>query len=207
MFITFEGPDGSGKTTALNTLVDYLKSQGIEFILTREPGSELSKESRAIREILINPENNIPAMAEAILFSADRRIHLEQVIWPALKENKIVLCDRYVDSSLAYQGAGRQLGIEEIKTINEVATNKTYPNLTVFFDITPEQSAARIEKRGGQEHDRMELAGQDFHKRVYEGYQTVIKMFPNRFKVVDATMPREKVFETVKDIVLKHINK
>ena len=207
MFITFEGPDGSGKTTALNTLVDYLKSQGIEFILTREPGSELSKESRAIREILINPENNIPAMAEAILFSADRRIHLEQVIWPALKENKIVLCDRYVDSSLAYQGAGRKLGIEEIKTINEVATNKTYPDLTVFFDITPEQSAARIEKRGGQEHDRMELAGQDFHKRVYEGYQTVIKMFPNRFEVVDATMPREKVFETVKDIVLKHINK
>ena len=207
MFITFEGPDGSGKTTALNTLVDYLKSQGIEFILTREPGSELSKESRAIRELLINPENNIPDMAEAILFSADRRIHLEQVIWPALKENKIVLCDRYVDSSLAYQGAGRQLGIEEIKTINEVATNKTYPDLTVFFDITPEQSAARIEKRGGQEHDRMELAGQDFHKRVYEGYQTVIKMFPNRFEVVDATMPREKVFETVKDIVLKHINK
>lgn len=205
MFITFEGPDGSGKSTAISKLADYLTSEGIDFILTREPGSSHSKESEAIREIITNKDNNIPALTEALLFAADRRLHLDTVILPALKEGKIVLCDRYVDSSLAYQGAGRGLGIKNIKDINEVATEKKYPDLTIFFDIKPEDSEKRVDERAPK--DRMELAGKEFHKKVYEGYQEVIKMFPERIQVVDAVQTREKVFEDVKAIVLNKINK
>lgn len=205
MFITFEGPDGSGKSTAISLLSDYLKSQKIDFILTREPGAPNSKESAAIREIIINKDNKIPPLTEALLFAADRRMHLDNVILPAINAGKIVLCDRYIDSSLAYQGEGRGLGIDKIKQINDIATNSTYPDLTIFFDIEPIDSEKRVDARAPK--DRMELSGRDFHENVYKGYKKVIEIFKDRFQVVDATKTKEEVFEEVKMIVLKEINK
>ena len=205
MFITFEGPDGSGKSTAINSLAEFLTSQNIDFILTREPGSTHTKESKMIREIILNKENNIPDITEALLYAADRSLHVKNVIRPALEQGKIVLCDRYVDSSFAYQGAGRKLGIENVVKINEAATEGLYPDLTIFFDITPEESEKRVDARAPK--DRLELAGKDFHKRVYEGYKEVIKMFNDRFKVVDASASREDVYQSVKEIVINKINK
>lgn len=206
MFITFEGPDGSGKSTALSSLVEFLKGQNVDFILTREPGSETSKEAKKIREIILDPANDITPMTEAILYAADRRLHLEKLIWPALKQNKLVLCDRYLDSTLAYQGAGRKLGISNMLSLQEIITEKTFPDLTLFFDIKPEQSEARVTSRD-EDKDRLELAGKEFHKRVYEGYQELVKMFPKRIKVIDASLSKDEVFEQVKKIVLEHISK
>lgn len=206
MFITFEGPDGSGKSTALSSLVEFLKGQNVDFILTREPGSETSKEAKKIREIILDPANDITPMTEAILYAADRRLHLEKLIWPALKQNKLVLCDRYLDSTLAYQGAGRKLGISNMLSLQEIITEKTFPDLTLFFDIKPEQSEARVTSRD-EDKDRLELAGKEFHKRVYEGYQELVKMFPERIKVIDASLSKDEVFAQVKKIVLEHISK
>ena len=204
MFITFEGPDGSGKTTTVNMLAEFLKEEDINFLLTREPGSKHSKVSKKIRKIIIDPENNISDMAEALLFAADRRMHLDNIIIPALEEGKVVLCDRYIDSSLAYQGSGRRLGILEIKKINDIATENKYPDLTIFFDISLKDSEKRVDKRAAPK-DRMELAGREFHQRVYDGYQEVIKMFPERIKVIDASKPKEEVFEQVKKIIIDFI--
>lgn len=205
MFITFEGPDGSGKTTALSSLVDFLKQNNIEFILTREPGSATSNEAKKIREIILDPANDITPMTEAILYAADRRLHLEKLIWPALKQNKLVLCDRYLDSTLAYQGSGRQLGIKEMLSLQEIVTEKTFPDLTIFFDISPEESEKRVDARAPK--DRLELAGKEFHQRVYDGYKQVVAMFPERIKTIDATQSKEDVLEQVKKYVLEAINK
>ena len=199
MFITFEGPDGSGKSTVIKSLENYLSSKGIDFISTREPGTPHTKESEAIREILVDKDNHIPHVTEALLFAADRRMHLDNIINPALKEGKIVLCDRFIDSSLAYQGAGREIGINNIKTINEIATDNQYPDLTIFFDIKPNESEKRVDERAPK--DRMELAGKEFHKRVYDGYQEIIKMFPERIVTVDASKTKDEVFQKVKEII------
>ena len=204
MFITFEGPDGSGKTTALNLLAEYLRSEGIEFLLTREPGSKHNEASKIIRKIIIDPKNNISDMAEALLFAADRRMHLDNIINPALKEDMIVLCDRYIDSSLAYQGYGRGLGIERVKKINDIATENRYPDLTIFFDISLSDAERRVNQRAPK--DRLELAGRDFHQKVYDGYQEVIKMFPKRIRVIDASKTKEEVFQQVKKIIIDFIS-
>lgn len=197
MFITFEGPDGSGKTTQINKLVEFLEESNIPFVFTREPGTQHSKASEKIREILIDKENEIPPLTEAMLFAADRKMHLEQVILPALKENKLVICDRYVDSSLAYQGAGRQLGIEKIRLLNEIAIENKYPDYTFFFDLKPVDSKLRINNRA-ESRDRFELSGESFNERVYQGYLDVIKLFPERFVVIDASKPIDEVFEQLK---------
>lgn len=203
MFITFEGTDGSGKSTALKSLVDFLKKKNISFLLTREPGCPYSKESLKIREIITSIDSKMPPMTEALLFAADRKMHLDNVIFPAIKDGKIVLCDRYIDSSLAYQGAGRELGIDKVRIINEMATDKTYPDLTIFFDIKPNDSARRVNSRG--QKDRLELAGNRFNQKVYDGYKEIIKMYPKRIQIVDASKSREEVFGQVKDIVMKYI--
>ena len=203
MFITFEGPDGSGKSTALKSLTELFDEMKIKYILTREPGSPHSEESKKIREIITNKDSKLPNITEALLFAADRRMHLDNIINPALAEGKIVLCDRYIDSSLAYQGAGRQIGIDVVKQINELATEKQWPDLTIFFDIKPLDSEKRVDERA--EKDRLELAGKDFHGRVYDGYMEVLKMFPERIISVDASRSREEVFEEVKKIVLNSL--
>ena len=197
MFITFEGPDGSGKTTQINKLVKFLEESNVPFVFTREPGTQHSKASGKIREILVDKENQIPPLTEAMLFAADRKMHLDQVILPALKENKLVICDRYVDSSLAYQGAGRQLGIEKIKLLNEIAIESKYPDYTFFFDLKPEDSKLRINNRE-ESRDRFELSGESFNERVYQGYLDVIKLFPERFVIIDASKPIDDVFEQLK---------
>ncbi len=201
MFITFEGPDGSGKTTVLKKINDFLTSLKIDFILTREPGGSNSKEAQQIRDIILNNHSQITDMTEAILYAADRRLNLEKNIWPALKAKKIVFCDRYVDSSFAYQGYGRQLGFAKIKTLQDLITDKTYPDLTIFFDLSPKQSEKRIDQRLSK--DRLEQTNLAFKNRVYQGYKEIIKMFPERFVVIDASRSKSDVFNDVKKIILK----
>ncbi len=200
-FITFEGPDGSGKTTALVGLNKYLSNNypNLKYIFTREPGGTENPEAEKIRKIILDKENTIDDKSEALLYAAARRLHLEQTVWPALKKKELVLCDRYIDSSLAYQGAGRGLGLEWVKRINDIATDKTWPDLTLFFDITPEESMKRTDERAPK--DRLELAGKQFHEKVYKGYHEIIKQFPNRIKVIDASQNKEKVLEDVIKII------
>lgn len=203
MFITFEGPDGSGKTTALQGLIKYLDENKIEYVLTREPGSTVSKENEKIRELIVSPDSELTDMTEAILFSADRRLHLEKLIWPALKENKLVICDRYFDSTFAYQGNGRGLGIEKMIRLQDVVTEKTYPDVTLYFDLSVEESIRRVDSRG--EKNRLDAEGKNFVKKVHEGYQKVIEMFPDRMEVIDASLSPENVLEQVIHIFKKRI--
>ncbi|WP_335904852.1 dTMP kinase [Mycoplasma todarodis] len=205
LFITFEGPDGSGKTTALRSLVAYLQKNrnDLDFIFTREPGGSKNASAEKVRNIILDKENIIGDKSEALLYAAARRLHLEQTIWPALKENKMVLCDRYIDSSLAYQGEGRGLGIEFVTELNNLATDNTWPDVTIFFDITPEAAMERASNRAPK--DRLELAGDEFHQKVYKGYKKVIANNPERFRVIDATQSIEKVFEDVLSIIAKLI--
>ena len=145
-FITFEGPDGSGKTTISNNVYQQLKTEGFDVIYTREPGGiEIAEK---IRDIILDPKNTaMDKKTEALLYAASRRQHLVEKILPALKENKIVICDRFVDSSLAYQGVGREIGIKEVLSINEFAIEGTYPDLTIFLDIDPLKGLSRIADR------------------------------------------------------------
>ncbi len=204
-FITFEGPDGSGKTTILESLREYLDSNlpNLKYIITREPGGSGIKEAEQIRKIILDKENTIDSTSEALLYAASRRLHLEQTIWPALNDNALVLCDRYIDSSLAYQGVGRGLGLEWVKKINEMATDNNWPDLTIFFDIDPQESQDRTNQRGAK--DRLELAGKKFHDRVYQGYKEIIKMYPNRIKVIDATKSKAEVLDSVIKIIKEEI--
>ena len=204
MFISFEGQDGSGKSSLIKKIEKFLEKNKIEFVSTREPGNPHSKESKQIRNILIKKENNLPPITEALLFAADRRLHLDEVILPSLKANKIVLCDRYVDSSLAYQGSGRQIGIAEVKAINEIATKGKYPDLTFFLKVSRANALKRMKRR--QLKDRIEVAKNGFQQRVFKGYKEIAKMFPQRFKIIDANQSREKVYEDTIKIIKKLLN-
>ena len=162
-FITFEGCDGCGKSTQLKMLSDYLTKENIPHIFTREPGG--GKISEAIREILLNGKNmEMTDACEALLYAAARVQHLSDRVQPALEEGKLVICDRYVDSSLAYQAYARGLGVEFIEQINGYALKHYTPDVTIFIDLTPEEAFLR--KHGADENDRLEKAGLDFHKRV-----------------------------------------
>ena len=169
-FITFEGPEGSGKTTVLNQ-INKLLSENYNVISTREPGGVSTGEE--IRNILLDGEN-IDIRTEALLFAASRREHLVEKVIPALKNNKVVLCDRYIDSSLAYQGHARGIGIEEVKKINEFAINGLYPDLTIYLDIDAEVGRERILKNQ-RSQNRLDKETLTFHQKVIEGYKTLIK--------------------------------
>ena len=191
-FITFEGCDGCGKSTQLKLWSEYLSGAGMPHIFTREPGG--GKISEAIREILLNGKNaEMTDECEALLYAAARMQHLADRVEPALQEGKLVVCDRYVDSSLAYQAYARGLGVEFISKINSVALEKYAPDLTVFIDLTPEEAFAR--KHGADENDRLEQAGLEFHKRVYAGYQAVAKAYPNRVVCVNGRATPQEIFE------------
>jgi dTMP kinase len=191
-FITFEGCDGCGKSTQLRLWSEYLTSVGVPHIFTREPGG--GKISEAIREILLNGKNaEMTDECEALLYAAARMQHLSDRVEPALNDGKLVVCDRYVDSSLAYQAYARGLGVEFISKINSVALEKYAPDLTVFIDLTPEEAFAR--KHGADENDRLEQAGLEFHKRVYAGYQAVAKAYPNRVVCVNGRATPQEIFE------------
>lgn len=191
LFITFEGADGCGKTTQLMLLAKYLKAQGREVVVTREPGARGLGEK--IREILLNYDGEVSSRAEAFMFLADRAQHIDVIVNPAIKSGKIVLCDRHTDSSVAYQGYGRRLDIDEIKRLNSIATNGKKPDMTLIFDIDVETSMARV----GDTKDRMESSGVEFFNRVRNGYLEIAKQEPNRVKVLDASKSIEEIHKNV----------
>ena len=195
LFITFEGADGCGKTTQLNLLVEYLKKQGYGVVVTREPGAKGLGEK--IREILLNYDGVVSDRCEAFLFLADRAQNIDVIVNPAVSEGKIVLCDRHIDSTLAYQGYGRGQDIERINNLNNIATNGRKPDLTFVFDIDVETS----QKRVGSNKDRMERAGIDFHNRVRNGYLELAKNEPERIRVIDATKSIEDIQFEVRNIL------
>ena len=193
-FITFEGCDGCGKSTQLRLLSEYLTKNGIPHIFTREPGG--GKISEAIREILLSGKNmEMTDACEALLYAAARVQHLSDRVEPALQEGKLVICDRYVDSSMAYQAYGRGLGTEFIGQINGYALKHYTPDVTVFIDLTPE--AAFLRKHGADENDRLEQAGMAFHKRVYEGYKALANEYPDRVVAIDGNQTPQEIFEEV----------
>ena len=195
--ITLEGPDGSGKSTLLALLSEYFEKKGIAYIATREPGGTSIGEK--IRNIIIdNANSNMSAQTEALLFAASRAQHVYEKIQPALLEGKLVLCDRFLFSSLAYQGVGRGLGIEEVKCINEFGIRGLKPDLVLFMHVDPELTLKRKMLEGG---DRLEVEGSSFHKRVYEGYAEVIKKYSENVVTIDASLPADEVFAQAINII------
>lgn len=197
LFITFEGPDGCGKTTQMNLLAQYFEKKGKKVVLTREPGGKGLGEK--VREILLNYNGEVSDRCESFLFLADRAQNIDIIVKPAVKQGEIVLCDRHIDSTVAYQGYGRGLGINEINMLNNLATGGKKPDLTLVFDVDVETSMKRV----GKEKDRMESAGIDFHNRVRNGYLELAKQEPTRIKVLDATKTIEEIHEKVVEIVEK----
>ena len=191
LFITFEGADGCGKTTQMKLLAAYLEKQGIPYLLTREPGGKGLGEK--VREILLNYDGEVSDRCESFLFLADRAQNIDIIVTPAVEEGKIVLCDRHIDSTVAYQAYGRGLDINRINMLNDIATNGKKPDLTFVFDIDVETSMKRV----GQEKDRMESAGREFHNRVRNGYLELAKQEPQRIKVIDATKSIDKIHKEV----------
>lgn len=190
-FITLEGPDGSGKSTILSLLEKYLKDRNIPHIITREPGG--TKIGEAIRDITLSNDNgNMAPETEALLFAAARGQHVQELINPTLKAGKHVICDRFLLSSLAYQGVGRDLGIDGVLNINEFGIKGLKPDLILFFHIDPEITLIRKTSNGG---DRLEKEGKIFHNRVYNGYMELLKLFPDNIKLIDATRSIEEVLE------------
>ena len=192
LFVTFEGGEGSGKSTVLKKVDTLLREEGYETVLSREPGG--TPISEEIRNVILDRKNtNMDPRTEALLYAASRRQHLVEKIWPALKEGKIVLCDRFLDSSLAYQGGARGLGIDEILKVNEYATEGTLPDLTILFDIEPEKGLARIAANQGREVNRLDLEKISFHEGVRATFQSLAKRFPDRYVVIDASQSLENV--------------
>ena len=190
MFITFEGPDGSGKSTIIQKVYDYLIENNYDVIKTREPGG--SSIAEKIRNLILDTENTkMGYRTEALLYAASRAQHVEETILPALNQNKIVLCDRFLISSLAYQGVGRDLGIENVRKINEFAINGVFPDFVLFFDVDPITTLKR--KSSLDTADRLEKEGNNFHERVYNGYKEILNSEKN-VEIIDATQSVEDVF-------------
>ena len=194
MFITIEGGEGAGKTTILSGIADWLKSQGWEVVVTREPGGIPIAEK--IRDVILDrAHTDMDARTEALLYAAARRQHLVQKVEPALRTGAAVLCDRFVDSSLAYQGHARGLGIGEVWAINRFAIGDLLPDLTLYLDIRPEIGLERIRSSGGREINRLDLEDLDFHRKVREGYLLLSERHPERIVTIDAEQPPERVLE------------
>ena len=192
-FISFEGLDGSGKSTQIKKLNDYLRKAGYNVVISREPGGTAIGEK--IREIILSPENGkMTSITEAMLYAASRAQHVDEVIKPALSEGKIVICDRFVDSSIAYQGYGRGIRTT-VETINEYATAGCMPDITFFLNADHETGTERMKNRS---MDRIELEQADFHNEVYKGYRDLEKNHPDRIKGVDATKGIEEIFSEIR---------
>ena len=205
MFITFEGPDGAGKSTIIKLVHKKLLQDGFNIVLTREPGGTPIAEK--IRDIILDNSNQaLDARTEALLYAASRRQHLVEKIWPALKEGKVVLCDRFLDSSLAYQGGGRNLGVENVLNINLFATENTYPDLTLFFDVSPEVGLARVSKDKKRVADRLDNENENFHDKVYKTFKEIVEQNKNRIVVIDASKSIEEVVETTYKIIKERLN-
>jgi|SRR5690554_3718687 len=203
LFITIEGPDGSGKSTIVREIGNRLNKANINHITTREPGGIDIAEQ--IRHIILNPKNKkMDAKTEALLYAASRRQHLVEKILPALDIGKHVICERFVESSLAYQGYGRNIGIDEVFSINKFAIDNILPDITIFLDIEPNVGLKRI-KKNRDNLDRLDLESIDFHQKVYEGYKKVKEMFADRIIIVDANRTIEQVINDVYSIIYQKI--
>jgi dTMP kinase len=195
-FITFEGPEGAGKTTIINMVARQLDN----VLVTREPGGIDIAEQ--IRRVILDKGNTaMDPRTEALLYAAARRQHLIEKVKPALAEGKVVLCDRFVDSSLAYQGYARGLGIDEVWMINQFAIEDLMPVLTIYFDIVPELGLTRINQNKGREINRLDLENLEFHQKVSAGYHHLIQRFPNRIVSIDASGTVEEVFKKTLQLV------
>lgn len=203
LLITFEGGEGSGKSTIIKRLVQELQAQYPDIVLTREPGG--TKISEEIRRIILDKDNVLmDKKTEALLYAASRRQHLIETVFPALDSHKIVLSDRYLDSSLVYQGYARGIGINEVLDVNLFAIDNRLPDLTILFDLRPEVGLKRI-KSNSREINRLDLEALEFHKKVHEGYLILQKQYGDRIKKVDAEQPIEDVYCRVRKLVEEKI--
>lgn len=204
LFITFEGPEGAGKTTVIQKIAERLAEENIDVLATREPGGiEIAEK---IRSIILNPEHTaMDERTEALLYAAARSQHFFEKVRPALEASKTVICDRFIDSSLAYQGYARGIGVDEVLSINEFAIGKMLPDLTILFDLAPEVGLARIHAHGEREVNRLDVESLAFHKKVREGYLQLVKRYPERIRVVNADQNIERVVEDVWSLIYEAI--
>ena len=195
-FITFEGGEGAGKTSVLKAIGERLQEKQQNVLFTREPGGiEIAEK---IRSVILDPAHTeMHERTEALLYAAARSQHFYEKVLPALENGQHVLCDRFIDSSLAYQGHARGIGIDDVLAINEFAIGKRMPDVTIFFDLAPEKGLARIQATRADEINRLDIEGLTFHKKVYEGYQIVMTRYPESFKVINADQALEQVIEEV----------
>lgn len=199
MFITLEGVEGSGKSTVRDRLADWLKTKGLELVLTREPGS--SSLGRKLRAILLDMDSvGLSEQSELFLYLADRAQHVREVLEPALAAGKIILCDRYADSTLAYQGYGRGVDLDALTLVNNLAIKGLWPDLTLLFDLDASVGLGRARKRNQQEdieqsEGRFEAEELDFHQRIRQGYLDLAKKYSYRYRLIDASLSPNKVFE------------
>ena len=195
LFITLEGGDGAGKSTQMNNIEKYFNERGYTCLRTREPGGTSIGE--ALREILLSPATSkMTDVAEMMIFAAARAQHVRELIRPSVEEGKIVICDRFVDSSIAYQKYGRELG-DMVVQVNDIAIDGLLPDITFWMDINPEAGRERIGMREDSSLDRLEREKMDFHYRVYDGYQELCKRYPDRVKRIDATRSIEEMRDEI----------
>ncbi|MGN1398866.1 MAG: dTMP kinase [Erysipelotrichaceae bacterium] len=205
LFLSIEGCDGSGKTTACTAVIERLKQEGYDVIYSREPGG--SDIAEQIRRVILDVNNTaMDSRTEALLYAASRRQHLVEKIIPALNDGKIIICDRFIDSSLAYQGYARGIGIEEVLKINQFSIEGYFPDLTIYYDIDAQTGLNRISGRNNL--DRLDVESLNFHKQVHRGYEIVCQLFPDRIKVIDASLSKEEVsqqtYQLIKEKILSY---
>lgn len=202
LFIVIEGPDACGKTTQIEKLKNYLSENQKEVILTREPGG--TEISEKIRKLILDPKNeNMKDETEALLYAASRAQHYLEKIKPAVESGKVVICDRFVHSSLVYQGYARKLGIQKVKEINDFALNGYSPDVILYFDIDYDEAQERLISRGNL--DRLEKASEEFHRDIYRGYKKVFKEVSQNVEVIDARKNIEEVFNVVKKVIIGYL--
>jgi dTMP kinase len=201
-FVTLEGPEGAGKTTQVRLLSKQLDIMGIKHVVTRDPGG--TPLGRQIRRILLNPESPVHPTTELLLYQADRAQHVSELIMPALQSGALVICDRYTDSTIAYQGYGRNLDLKLIDELNQISTKGLRPELTILFDIESSEGLARLHPGG---HDRLEREALEFHLKVRQGYLTLAKAEPTRWRVLDASKPLSTVQNELRKLFAENLSK
>ncbi|WP_049509512.1 dTMP kinase [Streptococcus pseudopneumoniae] len=198
--VSLEGPEGAGKTSVLEALIPILEDRGVEVLTTREPGGVLIGEK--IREVILDPSHTeMDPKTELLLYIASRRQHLVEKVLPALAAGKLVIMDRFIDSSVAYQGFGRGLDIDAIDWLNEFATDGLKPDLTLYFDIEVEEGLARIAANSNREVNRLDMEGLDLHRKVRQGYLSLIEREGNRIEKIDASLPLDQVIENTQQLL------